>query len=189
LVSDGLAPHFLCEPPHYVDLHLDAVNRLREGNTEAAGEVLRSAEEERPAISGVRGEQKFEDFRDLDDLVGPVLEVIVQEKYTWVPIQQIIGVSVDSPSHLRDLLWAPASIQTADKELRAFIPALYVNSSDHPDDRVKLGRMTDWMPIGGNAYRGMGLRVFALDGEEKSVFELKGLAFNPQDSVASSKAV
>jgi type VI secretion system protein ImpE len=189
LVSDGLVPHFLCEPPVYVDLHLDVVNRIREGNSEAAGEVLQKAEEQRPAISGVRGEQKFEDFRDLDDSVGPVLEVFVQDKYTWVPIEQIKGLSIDAPSQLRDLLWAPASIQTADKELRAFIPALYVNSSDHPDDRVKLGRMTDWMPIGGNAYRGMGLRVFTIDGEEKSVFELRGLSFNPQDSVASSKPV
>src|ERR671917_695311 len=32
LFSDGLQPHFLIEPPSYVDLHLSAINRLREGN-------------------------------------------------------------------------------------------------------------------------------------------------------------
>src|SRR5512139_4193717 len=32
LFSEGLHPHFLNEPPAYVDRHLEAINRIREGN-------------------------------------------------------------------------------------------------------------------------------------------------------------
>src|SRR5215213_5777000 len=46
LFSDGLRPHFISDPPAYVNLHLDAINRLREGNTGEARETLDRAEEE-----------------------------------------------------------------------------------------------------------------------------------------------
>src|SRR5512143_2436934 len=39
LFSDGLQPHFLVEPPAYVDRHLDALNRMREGNLAQAREL------------------------------------------------------------------------------------------------------------------------------------------------------
>jgi type VI secretion system protein ImpE len=186
LISDGLAPHFLTEPLPYVDLHLDAVSYLRAGDTERLTETLQRAEEERPALAGLSGERIFQDFRDYDDLLGPVLELIVQDKYTWLPLDQIQTLTIDPPKQLRDLLWSPASITTPDKDLRAFIPNLYVGSSMHPDDQVKLGRMTDWKQIGEDIYQGVGLRLFAVDGEEAAIFDIKSLSFDPHESQAAS---
>ena len=178
LISDCLQPHFLSEPPAYVDLHLEAINRLREGNAQQARETLDRAEEERPALSGIIDEQLFQDFRDYDDLFGPVLEVIVQDKYTWLPFEQIKRMEIDRPKQLRDLIWATASIETTDRELRAFLPTLYANTSEHEDDQVRLGRMTDWKEVGEELYLGAGLRLFAVDGEEKPMLEVRRVEFD-----------
>src|SRR5262249_40475992 len=39
LFSEGLRPHFIGEVPDYVALHLDAINRLREGKIGEAREI------------------------------------------------------------------------------------------------------------------------------------------------------
>ena len=89
LFGEGLHPHFLTEPPPYVDRHLEAINRLREGNVVEARAVLDRAEEERPALAGTLNGRPFADFRDCDDVIAPVLELIVKDKYTWLPFEQI----------------------------------------------------------------------------------------------------
>jgi type VI secretion system protein ImpE len=176
-LAEGLAPHFLIEPPAYIDLHLEAVNRLREGNVSEARATLDRAEEERPAFAGEADGIAFEDLRDYDDLFAPALELIVLDKYTWLPFEQVRRVEIAPPTQLRDLVWAVASIETADRELKAFVPARYAGSDSHENDLVKLGRMTDWRDLGENLYAGAGLRIFIADGEEKSIFSFKTLAF------------
>lgn len=181
LFSDGLAPHFLTEPPHYVDLHVSAINRVREGNFEEAREILDRAEEERPALSGKVDDETFSDFRDYDDLVGPVLELIVHDKYTWVPFEQIKQIKITAPRQLRDLIWTPARIEAIDGTIgEVFIPALYVLSSDHPNDQVKLGRMTDWIEINKLLNLPKGLRLFMVDGEDKAMLEVRNIEFEPE---------
>lgn len=177
LFDDGLEPHLLGEPPAYVDLHLDALNRLRAGDLAGARAALDRAEEERPAFAGTRNGTPFTDFRDYDDFFGPVLELIVHDKYTWLPLEQVKRFEVERPGQLRDLIWTPAQVETVDKELKALIPARYPNSGRHENDLVRLGRMTDWQDLGGELYAGRGLRLFAVDGEETPLPELGAVVF------------
>jgi type VI secretion system protein ImpE len=177
LRAEGLAPHFLIEPPPYIDLHLEAVNRLREGNVAQARAALDRAEEERPALAGEADGVPFEDFRDYDDLFAPALELIVLDKYTWLPFEQVRRVEIAPPTQLRDLVWAVASVETVERELKAFVPARYGGSDHHENELVQLGRMTDWEDLGENLYAGAGLRIFIADGEEKSMFSFRNLTF------------
>lgn len=177
LIADGLQPHFLSEPPAYVDMHLDAFNRLREGNASEARRTLDLAEEERPAFAVRVNGEPFADFRDYDDFFGPVLELIVQDKYTWLPLEQIVRMEIDEPKHLRDLLWASAIIETTDKELKAFLPVLYPASSGEANDLVQLGRMTDWKEVGEELYLGRGLHLFAVEGAERPLLEVRSVEF------------
>ncbi len=180
LFSDGLQPHFLSEPPAYVDLHLAAINRLREGSPAEARETLDRAEEERPARSGKLNGREFQDFRDFDDVVGPVLELIVQDKYTWLPFEQIKRLEIAPPKQLRDLVWTAARVESVDQTMgEVFVPVLYAGSSEHPNDQVKLGRMTDWKEVGAELYRAAGLRLFLVDDEDKPVFEARRVEFGP----------
>jgi protein involved in temperature-dependent protein secretion len=49
--------------------------------------------------------------------------------------------------------------------------------------------MTDWKQIGEDTYQGVGLRLFAVDGEEAAIFEIKTLSFDPRESQAASSVM
>jgi type VI secretion system protein ImpE len=179
LFAEGRRPHFIADVPDYINLHLDAINRLREGNVGEARTILDRAEEERRAVGGKLNGQPFSDLRDYNDLLGPVLECIVQGQYTWIPFEQISQLEIDPPKQLRDLFWTPARIETREGTSgEIYIPALYEGSSSHPDNQVKLGRMTDWKDLGEGIYRASGLRLFLIDGEDKSLLESGKIEFD-----------
>jgi type VI secretion system protein ImpE len=178
LFSEGLIPNFLSEPPDYITLHLDAINRIREGNFAEARALLDRAEEQRPPCEGKVNDSHFLDFRDYNDITGPVLELIIIDQYYWAPLEHLKLLEIEKPKRLRDLLWAAARIETRDgTKGEVFIPALYAGSHKHADDRVKLGRMTDWKDIGEGLYVGSGLRLFLVDDQDRSMFEVKTTQF------------
>ena len=186
LLADGRRPHFITDPPAYVDLHLHAINRLREGNLSQARETLARADEERPAFKGAINGQPFADFRDYNDLVGPVLELIVKDQYTWVPFEQIKRLEIAAPRQLRDLIWIPVHIETtAGAGGDAYIPCLYEGSSTHRNEQVKLGRMTDWMDVGDGLYLASGLRLFLVDGEDVALLEARKIEFDSNQPEAN----
>ena len=179
LFSEGLQPHFLSEPPSYVDLHLAAINRVREGNMQEARATLDRAEEERPAISGKLNGQAFDDFRDASDLTGAVLELVVQDKYAWIPFEHIKRLAVAPPKNLRDIIWPAARVESTNGTVgEVFLLALYEGSSRHPSDQVRLGRMTDWQALSDDTYRALGLRLFMVGEDDKAVLELRSIEFD-----------
>jgi type VI secretion system protein ImpE len=179
LFSEGLHPHFLNEPPPHVDRHFDAINRIREGNFAEARAVLDAAEEDRPALAGTLNGQPFDDFRDCDDVLGPVLELIVKDKYAWLPFEQIRRMEISPPSKLRDLVWARAKIEALDGTVGdVYLPALYEGTCRNPDDRLRLGRMTAWTPLSEELSRGAGLKTFQVDDGEVALFEARVVEFH-----------
>jgi type VI secretion system protein ImpE len=183
LFSDGLHPHFLIEPPAYVDLHLAAVNRVREGSLAEAREALDRAEEQRPALPGTFNGTSFEDFRDWDDLLGPVLELILNGQYTWLPFEQIKRMEISAPKTMRDLLWASARLEARDGTIgEVYVPALYAGSYESQNDQVRLGRMTDWRQLSDDLSLAVGLRLFLVDGDDKPLFEARAVEFSPFES-------
>lgn len=190
LFSDGLQPHYLREPPAYVDLHTDAVNRLRENRADEARALLDRAEEERPALGGkINGDQPFADFRDYNDFVGPVLELIVQDQYAWLPFEQIARIDFTPPKNLRDLIWSAARVEARDGTVgEIYVPNLYADSGDHHDDQVKLGRMTDWKDLGADLYRPAGLRLFLIDGEDRSLLDVRSVEFDSPAIIGDAPA-
>lgn len=179
LFREGVAPHFMKEPPAYVDLLVDAIKQMNEGKTEEARATLDRAEEERPAISGKIGEGEFQDFRDYDDFLAPVLELIVKDRYVWMPFEQIKSLSINPPKQLRDLIWASARVEALDGTIgEVYVPSLYAGTSEHADDQVRLGRMTDWKQVEGDVYRAAGLRLFLVDDADRTLFEVGNVEFN-----------
>src|SRR5215471_15299980 len=86
----GRVPEFLTQPADALKLRLEALIRLRENKKAEAAELLAKAEDERPTVTGTCDGTLFDDFRDLDDLVAPVLEVITANgNYYWVPLETI----------------------------------------------------------------------------------------------------
>lgn len=176
--NEGGMPDFLTTPPDYVALHLEALTQARERQSGKARALLEKAMDLHPALSGLADGGPFEEFEDSDPFLGPFLELIVNEKYAWLPFEQIKRIEVIKPTQLRDLLWAKAKVEAQGGDLgNVFLPALYPGSSAGASEAIKLGRMTDWLDIGDGLSRGVGQHLFMIDGQERPMLEISKLDF------------
>ena len=128
----------------------------------------------RPAVAGTCDNVPFDDFRDLDDLLAPVLEVITANgNYYWVPTETVELLEFHKPERMRDLYWRPAHLIVADgPDGIVYIPCLYPGSHAAADEAVKLGRRTDWSGGDTAPYRGLGLREYLVGDSAKSILEI-----------------
>lgn len=176
--SGKMPPKFFMEPPAYAALHLQAVAKHAENRAAEAEKLLQDAAQLRAPIAGRCGGAPFADITDCDALVAPFLEVIAQNDYAWIPLEQTQSLEIQAPKTLRDLFWVPAKISMRGHALGdVFIPVNYYPSHEHANDLVKLGRMTEWSPLGEDFVLGMGQRSFLLDDEEKALLEIRKLEF------------
>ncbi|HEV3438821.1 MAG TPA: type VI secretion system accessory protein TagJ [Gemmata sp.] len=176
----GRVPEFIAQPPEHIKLHLEAAIRVRENRLAEANELLTKAETLRPAVTGTCAGTPFDDFRDLDDLVAPILEVITANgNYYWVATNTIELLEFHKPERTRDLYWRPAHLIVTDgPDGIVYIPALYPGSHAATEEAVKLGRRTDWSSGEAEPYRGLGLREFLVGDSAKSVMEIGTMTFN-----------
>jgi type VI secretion system protein ImpE len=182
LFANGLKPEFLLTPPAYVEDLLQANNRLREGNAGEARQILDDVEENRPAFACRVNDEQFTDFRDYNDATMCVLEAFLKDQYVWLPLEQIQKVKFLKPKSLRDLFWIQAEVELINgTNGEMFVPALYSDSWKSPDDRVRLGRMTDWRDAGEELFVGEGTKLFWMDGKEKSILDVRTIEFEHEN--------
>ncbi len=173
--DEGRLPEFIEQPAPHLQSHLEASIRLREGKAAEAAELLQEAERQRPAVAGVCDGQPFHDMRDLDDLTASFFEVLTPNgKYYWIPMERVESIELFPPERPRDLLWRRAHMIVSNgPDGEVFLPTLYADSHASSDDRIRLGRFTDWGGGEGEPTRGSGQRMFLLGEEAKSIMELK----------------
>jgi len=134
------------------------------------------------SISGSLNGSPFQSLSDADPRIGANLELFAAGNYLWIPFHLLASIEIEAPRRLRDLLWIPARVRTAPafqgKELgEALLPALEPFSGQHPDDSVRLGRMTDWQEDEGGEQIPVGQKMLLVDGEEFPFLELRKLEF------------
>lgn len=177
--TEGLKPTFLLDPPSWTQHQLEAGSRLRGQQTEEAKTLLRQAASECPKLQGIVNGKPFDDFRDSDDRLGPILEVFFRENYVWLPCEQVTKVTIPKPKQLRDLLWTPATIEAGEGEAGdVYLPVLYVGSHSEEDDQLRLGKITDWRGLGNGLAGGVGQKTFLVDDSEMSILEIREIAFH-----------
>ncbi|MGI8742112.1 MAG: type VI secretion system accessory protein TagJ [Bryobacteraceae bacterium] len=177
LFSAGLRPK-MPEAAPYAETQLAAVDRFREGDVPGARELLEQAEAERPALTGSADGKEFEDFKDADDLIGPFLEIMIQDDYCWIPWEAVKSVSLTEPKHLRDLAWLPCSIELRSGSAGgAHLPVLYAGSYTQDDDAIRLGRITKWRDDVPDFSVGLGQKLFAAGDRDLAILEIRLLEF------------
>jgi type VI secretion system protein ImpE len=62
--------------------------------------------------------------------------------------------------------------------LNCFLPVLYPDSFQHEDDRLKLGRMTDWTDLGPGFHQGFGQHVYQVGDDDVAILEIREAVFN-----------
>jgi type VI secretion system protein ImpE len=179
--AEGRLPEFLDRPEGAVKLLLEASIRLREGAPHEAAPLLDEAEAARPRPSGTCDGRTFQDFRDLDDRTSCILEVLTSKgSYYWIPIDRIESLQFHEPERALDLLWRRTRLIVRDgPDGEVYLPALYPGAADEADDRVRLGRQTDWRGGDGEPVRGVGQRTFLVGDEAVPILELKDMIFGP----------
>jgi type VI secretion system protein ImpE len=158
--------------PAHLEHRLAALQAWRGGDAGAAATHLEAALDSQPELEGTVNGEAFAGWRDLDDLLGSVCEVLAAGRYLWLPWEWIRSLEVTAPERLPDLLWLPARILHRDgSELSVNLPAVYPGSHTWNDGALELGRRTDWSGEPG-LQRGLGQRLLAWGDAAGEVHEL-----------------
>ncbi len=176
-------PSFLPESPDYAEPFEAARTNLQDGHFEDARAAFGALAEARSPVTGRLNGQGFKRIADTDTVLSFVLEAFVHERYVWLPMESLRELEIAAPRTLLDLLWIPARITAwSGLTLNCYLPVLYPDSHLQEDDRLKLGRMTDWIELGGGCCRGVGQHVFQVDEEEMGLLEIQTLEFDPPEA-------
>ncbi|MHC4269241.1 MAG: type VI secretion system accessory protein TagJ [Planctomycetota bacterium] len=182
VLNSNSRPSFLPAPPPYTDIYYEAMGKLSENKVDEARKLFDQSEEQRPVIAGTINGKSFSGFMDTDTSVSFFIEAIAHERYVCIPVESISEITISSPKTLFDLVWISANLITREGlTMNCYLPVLYAGSFLHDDDLVKLGKMTDWVSLGGLYSKGSGQHVFQIGEEEISILEIGKVIFNHPD--------
>jgi len=154
-------PKFLGPVPSHVEARLQALQNYASGDRAGGDTTLMNANAEAPEVQAILNSQTVAGLRDADDLFGSVLEVFGGENYVWVPLENVESVSVNPLTNPRDVILRPAHLVLRDGPSGdVLLPALYPESRSHPDEAVRVGRVTDWVGGETEPIRGVGGKLF-----------------------------
>lgn len=174
------SPLIFGEPEEWVGLLVQAHALVAQGEFAASRELRERALEAAPAVPGEIDGHAFEWLADADSRLGPLLEVILEGKYYWVPFSRIQAVHIEPPTDLRNFVWTPASfVWTNGGEAPGFIPTRYPGSETSPDAELKLARKTAWSEKDAGLFLGTGQRLLATNETEFPLLEVRKIAFAP----------
>jgi len=172
--SGRRSPLVFGRPEEWVGLLVQANHMMSEAKHDAARALREKAFDAAPATAGTIDGEEFEWIADADSRLGPVLEVIVEGKYYWVPFAAIRQVQIEAPADLRDLVWLPAHFTWVNGgEAYGLIPSRYPGSQDSQDHAIRLARKTEWAERPGETYLGLGQRVLATDKAEFPLLQVR----------------
>lgn len=176
-------PLIFGQPQDWVALLAQGVKALANGNPDQAAALRDEAFDKAPTTSGTLDEVDFEWIADADMRLGPVLEIVVNGKYFWMPFNVLSSLRLEAPVDLRDSVWTPANLTIHNGgELVGLIPTRYPGTTERGDDAMKLSRTTAWEELGGEAFGGLGQRLFATDQAETSIMDARNFQFAPDAS-------
>lgn len=143
-----------------------------------------------PSVKGKLNGKEFTTLSDADPRIAEKLEVFAAGDYMWISFHDISWIKIEPPKKLRDLLWMPANLITGpsfrSKDLgEVLLPAVSPLSWQHPDDEVRLGRVSEWSEDESGEVTPFGCKNLLVDGEEISFLEIRDLEIYPQLSPAA----
>jgi type VI secretion system protein ImpE len=177
------SPTVMGEPEQWFSLLTEANRVLAEGSSAEASGLRDAAFEAAPAISGTIDGRPFEWIADADPRLGPVLEVMVEERYLWVPFHRMARIDIETPADLRDQIWLPAHFTwTTGGQSFGFIPTRYPGSDKAGDD-LAMAKRTEWRHVGAGPDDasgwdlGLGQRMLATDAEDVAIMDVRRIEF------------
>jgi type VI secretion system protein ImpE len=176
---EGRVPEFVNQPSEEMQLRLKATVLLRDGAHAEAVATLNQAETLRKVRGGTCNGAPFDDIRDLDDVLGSVVEVLTSNgTYYWLPLDEIDYIELHPVKHARDQLWRGALIDMSGTiKGEIYIPTLYPQSGTNADERVRVGRTTDWVSPCEGVVRGQGQKMWLVGEEAIPILQLSKIEY------------
>ncbi len=164
------------EPQEWLALLVNALKVEAQGQVQQAADLRARAFEAAPAATGLLNDAPFEWIADADSRLGPVLEIVVNGRYFWMPFTAVAEIRVEAPSDLRDTVWTAANLTLRNGgEIVGLIPTRYAGTAETGDNAARLSRRTDWRDLGNGGFAGLGQRVLATDAGDTALMDLRRL--------------
>lgn len=187
LFTSGRVPEVAGPTTVEMKHRLEVLVHLRAEDHAAAVEAVRQADESHVAVTGERNGTAFNGLRDLDDVLGGMLEVFTSTgKYFWVPLEHVIALELRPPQRMLDLLWRQVHLAVNEgPEGEVYMPVVYPLSHEAEEEALRLGRATDWRDDGG-VMRGVGQKMYLVGEEDVPLMELGDLTLTTATSTTES---
>ena len=164
------------EPEEWVALLLEALRVQADGRANESRGLRDRAFDAAPVTPGRIDGTPFAWIADADMRLGPVLEVVLNGRYYWVPFHRIARIVTEEPIDLRDFVWTPAQFTWANGgQAVGLIPTRYAGSETSDDPKVAMARKTEWVEQGEGFFVGVGQRMLATDIGENSLLDVRQL--------------
>ncbi len=185
-VLAGLAEPAVPGPrPAWLDKLLEALRHDAADAARAAALRAQALQDAEPLagtleLAGDAPPLRFPWVCDGDSRLGPVFEFIQGEHYAWLPFSYLRRIRLLAPDALCDVIWAQAEITLADaRVLHALVPARYPAPAGgrmaDQDERIRLGRLTQWEPLHGDTYAGLGQKMWLTDQGEYALLDIRAV--------------
>ena len=177
------SPLVFGEPLPWIAALLQALSIDGAGHAEQAAALRAEALESAAATAGTLNGQPFDWIADADSRLGPILEVLLNGAYYWVPFERIQRIVIEPPADARDLVWLPAQVTwTNGGEAMGLLPVRYSGSEKSPDSAIQLSRKTEWIALSGEQYMGVGQRVLSSSADELGLLEVREITLGATGS-------
>ncbi|NSX53678.1 type VI secretion system accessory protein TagJ [Parasulfitobacter algicola] len=178
-------PLIFGKPQDWIAWLVQAIKLQAQGDVSAAYDLRAKAFDAAPTISGTLNGTAFNWIADADPRLGPILEIIVDGKYFWVPFTAIHRIVIEPPADLRDAVWTPATITWSNGgDGIVLIPTRYVGSVQSRDPSYMLSRATGWSGDGDNVQAGLGQRMLVSDMQDFALLDIREMALGDAPVVA-----
>ncbi|MFT6903801.1 MAG: type VI secretion system protein ImpE [Oleiphilaceae bacterium] len=176
-------PLFFGEPEPWVGDIFESLKLQALGKSVEASQLRAAAYDQISTVSGTINEEPFQWIADADSRIGPMLEVIMNGKYYWVPFEHIAKIEIEAPEDLRDYVWLAANFTWKNEgQVVGFIPSRYPGSESAEDGLIQLARKTEWVPILDDAYSGLGQKMMATDENDYALFDIREIVFDATET-------
>jgi len=176
--AGSTTPLVLGQPQEWVARLIEAMQAGARGDAAVAARLRAEAFDMAPAAAGSLNGEPFEWIADADSRLGPVLEVIVNGRYAWVPFAGLSKLTLEAPEDLRDFVWAPAHLEFPNGgDSVALVPTRYP-LGEAAGGTEQLARSTDWEALADGQYAGRGQRALVSSASETGLLAVRELVMS-----------
>ena len=189
IFSGNRSPLIFGEPEGWIAQVVEALRLDAAGDLAGAAAMRAKAFDQAPATSGAINGEQFEWIADADSRLGPLLELVMNGRYYWVPFSCIQRIRAEAPADLRDTVWMPVSVMWSNGgEAVGFIPTRYPGTVASTDGALLLARRTDWVDVGADTWRGIGQRMLATSDGDYALLDLRSVELDTAPPVDGTEA-